>query len=400
MPSPETQSKLVFSFAAIGHFLFHVLVALYLTIVLVLEVDWQRSYDDLIGLWTVGALLLGLAAPLAGWLADYWGAGRVMVVYFLGAGAATILCGLAAGPESLMLFLGLLGFCGAIYHPVGTAWLVANARARGKAIAALGIFGSVGAAVAALIAGSLIDLASWRAAFIVPGLVAVVAGFGLWILIANGSIIERKQDVQPEPEASRAEVRRAFVALAVAMSLTTIIYYAFTTMLPKWVDAELGMDLGQGFVGLGFAITAIYLLGATSQLVGGYLSDKGAAKAAYVASYVVKALALVTASAISGWPVLAVAALVVFAFDVAAPVESVLIARFSPSHRRGLAYGVRNGIAIVGAPLGVQLVALLYAPGGSFQSLFLLLAALALLILLAALFLPADRSQESLESEA
>jgi FSR family fosmidomycin resistance protein-like MFS transporter len=121
MPAPDNQFKLVFGFAASGHFLFHLLVALYLTIVLVLEVEWQRSYDKLITLWTLGALLLGLAAPLAGWLSDHWGAGKIMVIYFLGIGLATAVCGLAAGPESLTIFLGLVGFFGAIYHPVGTA---------------------------------------------------------------------------------------------------------------------------------------------------------------------------------------------------------------------------------------------------------------------------------------
>jgi MFS family permease len=291
-----------------------------------------------------------------------------------------------------------VGFFGAIYHPVGTAWLVANARAKGKAIGALGIFGGLGTAAAALIAGSLIDLASWRLAFIVPGLLAVAAGLCLWRLLAKGLIVERKQDLQPEP--SRADLRRAFAALAVTMSVTTIIYYAFTTMLPKWLDVELGAVLGDGLLGLGALITGVYLLGAVSQLIGGHLSDKGSAKAAYIASYALKIAALGAAYAITGWPVLIAAVLVVFAFSIAAPVENVLIARFSPSHRRGLAYGIRNGIAIVAAPLGVQLVARLYTPGSGFQDLFLILGGLALMSLLAALFLPSDRPRKAVQSEA
>lgn len=322
-----------------------------------------------------------------------------MVIYFLGIGTATALCGLAVGSDSLTVFLGLLGFFGAIYHPVGTAWLVANARSRGKAIAALGIFGGLGTAVAALIAGSLIDLASWRAAFIAPGLVAVATGLWLWILLARGNIVERKEDVLQQPKPSRADMRRAFAALAITMSLTTVIYHAFTTMLPKWLDRELGALLGQGLMSLGAVITAVYLLGATSQLIGGYLSDKGAAKVVYVASYALKAAALAAACAVTGWPILIAAVLVVFAFDIAAPVENMLIARFSPSRRRGLAYGIRNGIAIVGAPLGVQMVALLYAPGSGFQWLILVLGGLALMILFAALSLPSDRSSKAVESD-
>ena len=161
MPAPRHQFKLVFGFAACGHFLFHLLTALYLTVVLVLEADWGRSYDELIAFWTIGALLIGLAAPLAGWMSDRWGAGKVMVLYFLGIGLATVLSGFAEGPLSLTATLALMGLFGAIYHPVGTAWLVANARAKGKAIGAVGIFGGLGTAMAALTAGFLIDLGSW-----------------------------------------------------------------------------------------------------------------------------------------------------------------------------------------------------------------------------------------------
>ena len=77
---PQTSFRLVLAFACFGHAWFHVLVALFLTLVLVLEPEWRLSYDELIGLWTVGALLLGLAAPLGGWLGDRFGEARMMVV--------------------------------------------------------------------------------------------------------------------------------------------------------------------------------------------------------------------------------------------------------------------------------------------------------------------------------
>ena len=45
------------------------------------------SYSDLIALWTLGSLLIGLGAPLAGWLGDRWGESRVMVLVFFGLGS-------------------------------------------------------------------------------------------------------------------------------------------------------------------------------------------------------------------------------------------------------------------------------------------------------------------------
>ena len=388
------QSRLVLIFAAAGHCLFHVLVALYLTIVLALEIAWDRPYDELISLWTLGALLLGLAAPFAGWLGDRWGAANVMVVYFIGIGLATALCGLADTPQQLLGGLALIGFFGAAYHPVGTAWVVRNAKARGKAIATVGIFGGVGTAFAALIAGGLTDLIDWRAAFIVPGLVTVLIGLLLAAFLRNGAIVELPEDIRPEPEPERGDVRRALVALVTATFLTTMLYYAFTTALPKWFEEALGTRLGDGFLGLGLSITVVYLLGSTSQFVGGYFCDRGYAKVAYVWSFILKLAAFAIAYSVGGWLVLPVAVIVIFAFDIAAPVENVLIARFTPSHRRGLAYGIRNGLAIAAAPLGVELVAWLYSPASGFGDLFLVLAGSAVVVMLAAMAVPTDRPRQ------
>jgi len=385
--------RLVMIFACAAHAWFHVLVALFLTIVLVLEPAWQRPYDELIGLWTIGALLLGLGAPVAGWLSDRWGEARLMIVFFLGIGAATVLCGLADEPMMLAVALSLMGLFGAIYHPVGTAWVTKHTTTTGRSIAVLGICGSIGAAVASLIAAVLADLFGWRTAFILPGVLSIAAGAALAQAVASGRIVERKSDVLAMPEPSRRDVRRAFAVLAVTMSLTTVVYYAITTMLPKWLQQELGAILGDGLLGIGALVTAVYLLGATAQLVGGHLADRGAAKRVYVLSYGLKLGALLLALTVSGWPVVAAAVAIVFVFDLTAPVENVLIARFTSSRRRGLAYGLRNDIAIAAGPLGVQLVAWLFDDVTGFDPVLLVLAAMVLAILVAACLLPSDRAQ-------
>jgi MFS family permease len=384
-------ARLTFLFACAGHAAFHVLVALFLTLVLVLEPIWRLPYDELIALWTWGALLLGLGAPLAGWLGDRFGETRVMIGYFLGIGAATIGCGLTEGPLSLKLALTAMGLFGAVYHPVGTAWVVKNVTRRGRAIATLGISGSIGAAVASLIAGGLADAVDWRFAFVLPGAITVAIGLGLLFAYVTGQVVDRHDDAAPEPDASRSDVRRALFALLTTTTALAIAYYAITTMLPKWIEREVGADLGEGLAGIGLLATAIYLLGATAQFLGGHLADSGRAKQVYVVSFLAKALALVAAAHVGGWAMLPAAVIIVFVFDVAAPVENVLIARYTPSRRRGLAYGIRNSLSTVAAPLGVQLVAWLFEPATGFAPLFYLLAGLAVLVMLVALALPTER---------
>ena len=384
-------ARLTFLFACAGHASYHVLVALFLTLVLVLEPIWRLPYDELIALWTWGALLLGLGAPLAGWLGDRFGETRVMIGYFVGIGVATIGCGLVDGPLQLRLALTAMGLFGAIYHPVGTAWVVKNVTRRGRSIATLGIAGSIGAAVASVIAGGLADVIDWRFAFIIPGAISIGIGLALLAAYATGHVVDRGDDLAPQPDASRSDMRRALFALLTTTTALAIAYYAITTMLPKWIEREVGGDLGEGLAGIGLLATAIYLLGASAQFLGGHLADSGRAKQVYVVSFMFKALALVAAAHVGGWAMLPAAVIIVFVFDIAAPVENVLIARYTPTRRRGFAYGIRSSLSTVAAPLGVQLVAWLFEPATGFAPLFYVLAGLAVLVMLVALALPAER---------
>ena len=387
----HTPGRAVLAFTCVGHALFHINAALFLTLVLVLQPAWQLPYNELIALWAFGAFLLGFGAPIAGWLSDRLGETRVMIGYFLGMGASTIACGFAEGPTSLKLALSAMGLFGAIYHPVGTAWVVKNVQRQGRSIAILGISGSSGIAAASLVAAGINDLAGWRAAFMVPGAVTVVAGLALIVAYVSGRIVDRDSDFASQPEPDRQDARRAFIVLVVTMTLTSLTYQAFATMLPKWIGREIGADLGQGLFGLGALVTMIYLSGAVAQIFGGYFTDRGLMKPVYVAAFMLQLAALGAATILGGRPIVLAAMAMAFVFDLASLLENVLIARYTPSGRRGLAYGIRHGIAIVAAPLGVYLVAALFDEETGFSLLLRILAAVVVAILGTALLLPADR---------
>jgi MFS family permease len=87
-------ARISLGFSCLGHAYMHVFTAIYFVIVLALEADWGLPYHQLIELWALASLLVGLGALPAGWIADRWSATGMMVVYFLGLGAAGILCGL------------------------------------------------------------------------------------------------------------------------------------------------------------------------------------------------------------------------------------------------------------------------------------------------------------------
>ena len=77
----QPAQRLIISFASAGHFLHHVLTGLFLTLAVILEGVWQRPYAEIIALWTLGAAMIGVGAPLAGWLADRFGHARMMMAF-------------------------------------------------------------------------------------------------------------------------------------------------------------------------------------------------------------------------------------------------------------------------------------------------------------------------------
>ncbi|MDQ2101299.1 MFS transporter [Azospirillum isscasi] len=387
----DTSARLSIGFSWVGHALMHIVSALFLTVVLALEREWNLPYDELIRLWTLGALMIGVGAPLAGWLGDRWSECRMMAVFFLLTGAGTIACGLADGPEALLWALAVLGLGSSIYHPVGMAWMVKNATNRGKALGYQGIFGTIGIASAAVVAGGLTEWMGWRSAFLIPGAICLGLGVVLALLIALGKVEDRKGDVKPIPKASRGEVIRAFVVLSVTMVCAGLMFNAMQVVLPKLFEARLGDLLGGSTLGVGGVVTAVYLFAALPQLIGGHLADKYPLKRIYTLCLLVQVPMMAAVAVLADLPLVGAAALVVVASQVQIPAENLLLARYTPEKHRGLAYGAKFILSFGAGPLAVQLVALVYERTNEFVMLYVTLSVLALVAFAAALLLPRDR---------
>ncbi|MCA4920709.1 MAG: MFS transporter [Roseomonas sp.] len=393
----QPAQRLIISFASLGHFLHHVLTGLFLTLAVILEGIWQRPYAEIIALWTLGAAMIGVGAPLAGWLADRFGHARMMVVFFLGLGLASIFAGLVSDSSEMGLALALLGAFGAIYHPVALAWvsMTAPPDARGRLMGVLGIAGSIGVACAAVIAGGLAAIAGWRMAMILPGIVTIIAGLALLFCLLTGrGAASNHQPGQDAAQAAAAEAARipwgVLIVLAITFMLGSIAYTAYATALPKWLSDMLLLDSARA-AQLGLIVGATMLMGSAGQLIGGRLADQMPMKTLYVATFLVKLPLMLLAAWFGGVWVLLIAVFIGFMFDFSAPVENLLLARYSSGKRRGLAFGLKFAMGFVAAPLGVNLVAWAYgdAAGGA-PAMFLALAALGLVMLLAAMALPRD----------
>lgn len=384
----DRSARLSQIFAWLGHAYMHLLVALYLTIVLVLEREWSLPYGSVIGLWTIGAFLVGLGAPVAGLLGDRWSTPGMMVVFFVGSGLSAIACGLARGPSEMTMALAALGLFASIYHPVGMAWLIKSAVNRGMALGVFGVFGSLGVALAGMTAGGLTEWIDWRAAFWIPGAMSVLTGLALWLAILSGHVVDRPGDRVAYNDASRGDVLRAFFVLSLTVFLGGLVYQATQVAMPKALTERLP-SLSDGALEAGALFTLIYLAAGALQIPAGWLADRYPLRAVYVLSYLVQVPLLAAAAALTGVPFVAAAMLMVIANVGSLPAESVLMARYVPARWRGSAFGAKFILSLGVGPLAVQLVSWLHDSTGSLSWLYALLAVAAGVVVLAGLLLPA-----------
>jgi MFS transporter, FSR family, fosmidomycin resistance protein len=381
-------AALALGFSSIGHFFAHLLMLLYPTVLLVLEGRWGMSYGELLSLSLGGFVLFGLGALPAGWLGDRWSAEGMMVVFFVGTGGAAIATGLTDGPVALALGLAAIGLFGSIYHPVGTAWLVRNAKNRGRALGVNGIAGSIGLGAAAFVAGALTQMIGWRAAFIIPGALCVAIGMGLFCCLRGESVVAAQVDRRPEPAASRNDVMRTFIVLSFTMLADGAISQAIPVALPKAFAAGLTGLTDGGTLDAGGFVTLVFLVAATAQLVGGWLADRFAMKAVYILAWAVQVPLFVIAAQARDVPLLAAMTAVNYLGVLAVPAENALLARYTPSKWRATAYGAKFLLALGVSTIGVKLVAMIYDGAGSFAPLWLILAGCAAFVAVAGMFLP------------
>jgi MFS family permease len=387
-------SRPIVVFSCLGHLYIHLCTAFYFVIVLALEQAWRMPYHQLIALWTLGSLLVGTAAIPAGMLGDRFGAGTMMVVFFIGMGTCSIAAGFSNSATTLFVALTGIGLFAAVYHPVGIPWILRNVKGGlGKVLGFNGIFGSLGAAGAGITGGVLIDLSSWRAAFIVPGVVSVLTGVALLVYVMRGVIPEAGVSHAREADPSRRDMMRVFAILLVTMFLAGMVYHTTQAALPKVFAERSGGLLGEGVLGVGVLVAGVYTAAGFMQIIGGYLADRLPLKLVYLGGMAVQVPTLWLAASLGGVPLVLVATIMVMANVGALPAENLLLSRYTPARRHGLAFGLKFALAFSAAPLAVQLVAVVSERTGGFYWVFSVAAMLVILAFSTAAFLPAERRQ-------
>jgi len=381
-------ARRVLVYSSAGHTLMHLMTAFYAVIVLTLAVEWKLPAEQLLALYAPATILLGVMSLPAGWASDRFGAPAMMVVMFLGLGFSSTACGLVPAGDVWLLSAGLcgLGTFGAIYHSVGIGWIIRTASRQGHAMGVNGLWGSAGLALYGIVPGVLITLASWRAAFIVPGIVCIVLGLMLWFDLLRGRVGDRPMPARAGVQPGRRQFWRVFSVLSVTMALEGIIWQAV-----MFGAALVFAQHVTNVLLLGLATSMIYAISGLAQYaLGRRVLDRYPLKTTYVIASALQIGAMLALAAGNVWLSVAGAIASAVLSSASGPIENILIARYTPSRYHGLGFGAKFVIAFGAAPLAIMAIARIREETGNLDLFFLGLAGVAALIAAVAFLLPSN----------
>jgi MFS family permease len=318
------------------------------------DLNLEFARVGLVGM--VSYMAFGFGALPAGFLVDRFGARNLVVICLAGTTLASVLTFLAGGGVGVAAALVLLGFFAGLYHPAGLALISMNVKDVGKAVGIHGMAGTLGVAIAPLIAGTMTSRFSWQYSYLFLG--AVGAVFLAWILLGSkGTRMDAAGERLEVPSGGQVKSAwRELVVVYVVVLIYGLIYRGVMTFFPSYLSER--VPFIRGDVGrLGLVSSGIMVISIIGPLVGGYLAShsKDIRRSLFG---VFAALALLSVGfyffyGVALVLVVAPTVLLIFCFQ---PLQNTLIARLSHDRRRGVAYGINFtlsfGVGGVAAGIG------------------------------------------------
>ncbi len=376
-----------------GHALDHTFRLIFATAVASIATEFGFArWEDLMPYSAGAFLMFGLGSVPSGRLGDLWGRRQMMLVFFFGMGVSAILVALTTGPWQIAVALTVLGAFSSIYHPVGIPMLVQHALKPGFTIGVNGLAGNMGIALAAVVTGFIVKYLGWRAAFAIPGIVAIACGF----------LFARAAPHEAEPPAKRttkvvALPQNLMLRVVVVMTLTAItggLLFNFTTNGNGQLLRERFAGVIEDPAVLGMLLGFVYAIASFSQLIVGRLIDRYPLKRIYLAIVLAQIPLFALASVATGWSLFALQIAFMAVIFGAIPFTDAMVVRYVDDRMRSRVSGVRLAVSFGISSMAVWALGPAVKAAG-FQTLLLVMAVIAACSALFVSMLPGDESIRS-----
>jgi MFS family permease len=358
----ETRRRVTIGFNNFAHAVDHYVMLIFPTVVIGLEAVYGRPYAELLALGTASFFAFGIFSLPAGWLADRWSRRYMMVVFYIGCGLS---CAAAAvSPDFITLAISLfaLGVFASIYHPVGTAIVVAAAVNRGRTLAFNGVCGNIGVALAAGITAALTAWIGWRGAFLIPAVICVATGVAYFIMVPDDRAQNAGRSVAPDVRLTMGIMVTVFALFILIGTTAGLVFNTITIALPKVVDERIGSSIS--LVAVGGIATAIFLCGAVAQFTMGRILEKYPAHLVFAFTGLMQFIGVIWVVYATGYALLAALAFAMAFIYAQVTVNDFVIARYTADAWRARVYAVRYFITYLISGAAITMIALLHSRGG------------------------------------
>lgn len=155
------------------------------------------TQDNISWVLTSYIIAQAVAIPITGWLSDKIGQRSLFLWSIGGFVGASVLCGVAANLEQMVIFRIVQGIAGAFLGPLAQAVMVDSSTSenRNKMMALYGMGIMVGPILGPVIGGWLTEQYNWRWIFFINIPLGLLAAVGLWFLLPKKRAVKRAFDI-------------------------------------------------------------------------------------------------------------------------------------------------------------------------------------------------------------
>ncbi len=353
---------------------------------LITEFGWTRAVTS--GGFSIAMIFLGLGGILMGGLTDRFGPRVVLTACGIFLGTGFLLMSQVSAVWQLYLFFGVISGIGisGLWVPLLSAvakWFVKR-RSLMTGIVLSGM--SIGVLAAPLVVSRIIAAHGWRTAYIIIGIVVLVA-----LLFASQFL--KRPPAQAEPNSSgkgeskdpelapdiwgfslgeAAHTKQFWLIMAMFVCFGFPLFSLFVHVVPNAIEQGIPPVTAANVLAImgGMALIGNFVLGG--------LGDRIGSRNIFIIGFVVWALMLFwLALAREIWMFYIFAVLFGFTEGGMGPAESPLLADYFGLKAHGLIFGVVDLGFPIGAALGPLMTGYIFDVTGSYQLAFMVCAAVA-----------------------
>ena len=379
----------------IGHLLDHFMMLIFAKAAFDAGREFGLSYEEIIVYGTLGVIMFGAAAPLAGWLADKYSRAILITVYPFGLGIGGMLASFSQSTEMLGISLGVLGFFAAIYHPVGIAMLTKRPGKIGLRVGVNGVWGNMGVAAAPIFTGILIAYADWRLGFLLPSIFCIC--FGLFQLFAfvEDEDVNLKNIKNKVASTLSSPFSEGWKIVLFALSITTLsggfIFGALTFLIPRLFEVSM-VQISSDVAITGLLAGLVYAIASFSQIGTGWLVDKVPPKYVLSAMGLGQLIFIYIASQSSDYNLLFIMlAAMIFVFGQV-PITDVILVKYVQDSWRGRVLSIKFMVNLSAGASVLPITSLLLKNGYNFSFVLQCLSVISIAVIISGLLLPNKKS--------